>query len=246
MSSKRVLVTGSSRGIGRAIALRLAQDGWIVALHYGFDQESVDRVRDELGSANSGCYQADLASEAGADHLWNMATAEGPLDALVNNAGIYRPISFLAEDEQWDRIWEETMRVNLLSPMRLMRLAAKDFASKGAGKIVNVASRVGFRGESGAASYAASKAALINLTRSAAVELAATGVQVFGIAPGWVETAMAREGMETRLEAILKDIPAGRMASPKDCGAVCAFLLREEASYLTGMTIDVNGASYFH
>lgn len=226
--------------------MRLAQDGWSVALHCGFDRSSVTQVQGELGSACSGCYQADLSSVEGAEKLWAAARADGPLQALVNNAGIYRPASILATEEEWDDVWQETFQVNLLSPLRLMRLAAQEFTAQGSGKVVNVASRVGFRGESGAASYAASKAALINLTRSAAVELAPKGVQVFGLAPGWVETAMAREGMETRLDSILKDIPAGRMASPADCGAVCAFLLREEAAYLTGTTIDINGASYFH
>jgi 3-oxoacyl-[acyl-carrier protein] reductase len=109
-----------------------------------------------------------------------------------------------------------------------------------------VASRVGFRGEAGAAIYSASKAALINLTRALAVELAPKNIGMFGIAPGWVETAMVREGMEQRLPSILETIPLGRMASPEDCGAASAFLLSDEAAYLSGVVIDINGASYFH
>ena len=113
-------------------------------------------------------------------------------------------------------------------------------------KILNVASRVGFKGESGAALYAASKAGVISLTRSLSVELAPKNVQIFGIAPGWVNTAMARDGMEDRLPAILETIPMGRMASPADCAATTSFLLSDEASYLSGVVIDINGASYFH
>ena len=105
---------------------------------------------------------------------------------------------------------------------------------------------MGFRGESGAALYAASKAALINLTRSLAIELAPKDVQLYGIAPGWVDTAMARAGMQERLPTILKDIPVGRMATPEDCAATISFLLSKQAEYLTGVVIDINGASYFH
>ena len=112
--------------------------------------------------------------------------------------------------------------------------------------MLNVASRVGFRGEGGAALYAASKAALINLTRSLAVELAPKNIQLFAIAPGWVETAMARDGMDNRLAEILSSIPLNRMAKPEDCAAAAAFLLSDEAAYLSGIAIDINGASYFH
>ena len=112
--------------------------------------------------------------------------------------------------------------------------------------MLNVASRVGFKGEAGAALYAASKAALISLTRSLAVELAPKNIQLFGIAPGWVDTAMTRHGMDDRLSTILDTIPLGRMGTPEDCGATANFLLSEEAAYLSGVVSDINGASYFH
>ena len=127
-----------------------------------------------------------------------------------------------------------------------MFYALEDFRKRGSGKILNVASRVGFRGEANAAFYAASKAALINLTRSLAVEYAATGIQFFGLAPGWVDTSMARDGMEDRLPEILATIPMGRMGSPEDCASVASYLLSDAASYLSGVVIDINGASYFH
>ncbi len=248
--SRRVLITGSARGIGRAIALRLAADGWAVALHGRTLSSSLKGTANDLGDALAGIYARPLEDEA--DGLWTEALKDGPLDALVNNAGIYVPQDFLTDDD--DAFRENVrsqFRTNFMAPMMLTRAAARTFASQsdrtiGGGKILNVASRVGFRGEPGAALYAASKAALINLTRSLAVELAPKRIGVFGIAPGWVDTAMARDGMDDRLGEILKTIPLGRMASPQDCAAAAAFLLRDEAAYLSGEVIDINGASYFH
>ena len=247
MGSPRVLVTGGSRGIGRAIALALAADGWDVAIQYTRDRSSADSTAQELGRRLSGVYQADLENAGEAAKLFAAAEKDGPLTALVNNAGVYLPINWLeASDAQFEANYAKTMAVNFDSPLRLCRLGAKAFAARGGGKILNVASRVGFRGEAGAALYSASKAALINITRALAVELAPKNVRLFGIAPGWVETAMAREGMDNRLPQILKDIPLGRMASPEDCGAAAAFLLSDKADYLSGVIIDINGASYFH
>ncbi|CAN5471270.1 3-oxoacyl-ACP reductase FabG [soil metagenome] len=241
MQGKRVLVTGSSRGIGRAIALRLANDGCRVALHYVADKASAEETASILGEASAGVYQADLADPAEVDPFWATVLSEGPVHVLVNNAGIYKPEPF----ETMDPV--ETMRVNLFSPMRLTQLAVHRFLSEGEpGKILMVGSRVGFKGEAGASVYAASKAALLNLVRSLAVEYADRHIGFFGIAPGWVETAMVRQGMEDRMNDILKTLPLGRMATPEDCAATVAFLLSDEAAYLSGQTIDINGASYFH
>lgn len=243
----RVLVTGSSKGIGRAIAIKLASHGWKVAIHYHSDPESAGAVAAELGPQASGVYQADLSQPAQAKDLWHRVIEDGPLAALVNNAGIYLPIHFtLASDDEFDHNLHQTFALNFVSPVVLARCACKSFRQAGGGKILNVTSRVGFKGEAGACTYSASKAALINLTRSLAVECASDKIGVFGIAPGWVETAMAREGMETRLDSILKDIPLHRMASPADCAEAAAFLLSPGAAYLSGEVIDINGASYFH
>jgi 3-oxoacyl-[acyl-carrier protein] reductase len=243
--SRRVLVTGSARGIGRAIALRLAEDGWRVAIHGRTPSPALEATAAELGSRLSGVYTLELEEEAGA--LWTAALADGELHALVNNAGIYQPLAFLTPDDSAFRANAQAqLATNFMAPLMLTRAAALHFAGRGGGKILNVASRVGFRGEPNASLYAASKAALINLTRSLAVELAPDNIGVFGIAPGWVDTAMVRDGMEERLTEILKTLPLGRMASPEDCAAAAAFLLGDEAAYLSGVTIDINGASYFH
>jgi len=246
MNRKRVLVTGSSRGIGRTIAYRLAQDGWKVAVHYTSHADEAQTVSESLGEAAAGVYQADLSNPAQATSLFQATLADGEIHALVNNAGVYTQQPFLAETEDFDEVFRRTMAINLESPARLMRAAGTYFSEIGGGKILNVASRVGFRGEPNAAIYAASKAGLINLTRSLAVEWASKKIGVFGIAPGWVDTAMVRDGMEQRLPEILATLPLGRMASPNDCAATASFLLSDDAGYLSGVTIDINGASYFH
>jgi 3-oxoacyl-[acyl-carrier protein] reductase len=244
---KRVLVTGSSRGIGRAIALRLAHDGWNVAVHYGADADEAASVQRELGKAGSGVYQADLSHPEKAGHLVEEVLKDGPLHALVNNAGVYIPLDYVGAGQAvFSANLHRTLAINFESPALMIRAATRHFAKHGGGKVLNVASRVGFRGEGGAAIYAASKAALINLTRSLAVELAPRNIQLYGIAPGWVDTAMSRDGMGDRLESILETIPLGRMASPEDCAGAAAFLLSPDADYLSGVVIDINGASYFH
>jgi len=247
MMTKRVLVTGSSRGIGRAIALKLAEQGWNVAIHGSRKNSELDHTQELLAEKCSGVYTADMAEPGLALDMIDRAVSEGPLDALVNNAGVYRPIRFLeASEAEFEANLSHTLAVNFETPLKLTRRAARHFQSNGGGKILNVASRVGFRGEAGAAMYSASKAALINITRALAVELAPKNIGVFGIAPGWVETAMARDGMQERLQEILPTIPLGRMATPEDCANATAFLLSDESAYLSGVVIDINGASYFH
>ena len=221
----------------------MAANGWSIALHYSTRQEEAAEVAKELGDQAAGIYRADLGDPAAATHLWSQALDDGGLHALVNNAGIYHPKSFL---ETTPAEIQHTFQVNWQSPLALTQLAASTFAESGGGKILNVASRAGYRGEPGAAIYAASKAALINLTRSLAVELARYRVGVYGIAPGWVDTSMAREGMQDRWPEIQQTLPLGRMASPQDCAAVAAFLLSAEGDYMVGQVVDINGASYFH
>ena len=166
--------------------------------------------------------------------MFHAALSEGPIHAVVNNAGVYLPLDFLKSgDAAFSANFHKTFAVNFDAPVAITRAACRHFVETGGGKILNVASRVGFKGEGGAALYAASKAAVINLTRSLAVELAPKNIQLFGIAPGWVDTAMVREGIQDRLNEINDSIPLGRMANAND-------------SYLSGVVIDINGASYFH
>ncbi len=245
MAEKRVLVTGSSRGIGRAVAQKLASNGWSVAVHFGHNRHDAESLVKELGDRSAGAYQADLGDMAQVRDLWERVAENGPVHALVNNAGVYVTLDYCqASDDVFAATLSRCMKVNFEAPAWLTRAACKQFLQVGGGKVVNVASRVGHRGEAGAAPYSASKAALINLTRALAVEHAKHDIQHFAIAPGWVDTAMARDGMRERLPEIIAGIPLGRMATPSDCAAVVAFLLTDEASYLSGDVVDINGASY--
>lgn len=241
-----MLVTGSSRGIGQAIALKLASVGWEVAVHGSAPSDDLDDTKTNLGAASAGKYVANLSEPNSVTRLWNAVIADGPVHALVNNAGIYIQQPFSVTDQEYEKASDLMWSVNYHAPIQLMRQAISHFENSGQGSIVNVASRVGFRGEANASIYAATKAAIINTTRSLAVELAPKHIGVFGIAPGWVDTSVMRDGMNERLPEILASIPLGRMASPADCANAVAYLLSSDASYLSGVTLDINGASYFH
>jgi 3-oxoacyl-[acyl-carrier protein] reductase len=217
----------------------------MVALHGSRASKPLAEMREELGDCVAGCYDVSLGGRVGAEELMRRVLADGPIQALVNNAGVYQPLSFAeSSDSEFSTCFDEVFRVNWEAPLWLARRACQHFLAQGEGKIVNIASRVGHRGEAGAAAYSASKAALINLTRALAVEHAKKNIRHFALAPGWVDTSMARDGMEDRLPDILETIPLGRMASPEDCAGATAYLLSGEADYLSGIVIDINGASY--
>lgn len=245
MQKKRVLVTGSSRGIGRATALKLAKDGWDVAVHFMQRRSEADETMKLMGEHATGSYEADLGDVKQAKALVARVLKDGPLHAVVNNAGTYINLDYVGSTEPvFNTAMQRCMTVNFESPALIIREACKHFMSQGGGKVVNVCSRVGHRGEAHAAFYSASKAALLNLTRALAVEHSKENIYHYAIAPGWVDTAMAREGMGNRLQEILDSIPLGRMATPEDCAGSIAFLLSQEADYLSGITVDINGASY--
>jgi NAD(P)-dependent dehydrogenase (short-subunit alcohol dehydrogenase family) len=246
MKNQTALITGSSRGIGAAIARQLATDGWNVILHYSTHDKDAKELSASIGSRCLGSIQADLRSEDQTRSLWETARSMSEIHCLVNNAGVYVQSPFSQDYESWKAERAEMMRINFEAPSELIYYALNEFKVRGSGKVLNVASRVGFRGEANASFYAASKSALINLTRSLAVEYANTGIGIFGLAPGWVDTSMARDGMDDRLLEILSTIPMGRMGKPEDCAATASFLLSAAASYLSGVVIDINGASYFH
>ncbi len=247
---KTALVTGASRGIGRAIALRLASDGVRVGVHYNSNHKAAEETLTALPGTGHVLLPADLADPASAEPLAVRALEHlgGRVDVFVHNAGIYLPSPVLetASLNDWRRVLQAQMQVNFWAGAELGFLLAKPMAAAGWGRIIHISSRAGLRGEVDNCGYGASKAAQINLVRSLAAELAPHKIGCFAVAPGWTETDMAADVLAARGEAIRAGIPLGRVASPDDIAHLVGYLVTEGADYLSGNTIDVNGASYLH
>jgi NAD(P)-dependent dehydrogenase (short-subunit alcohol dehydrogenase family) len=241
-----VLVTGATGAIGRAIATALAAEGARVAIHYGRDRVGAERLLDGIGG-RGWCVQADLSRPEAATGLWEAAEGlAGRLHGLVNNAGIRSEVSVEAPLPDWQAAWDREMRVNFLAAADLCRGAIRHFRRHGGGRIVNMASRAGQRGYSAdALAYGASKAALINLTKSIAQSFGPEGITATALAPGWVRTEMSEAFVARHGEAAaLAGIPVGRMAEPAEIGELVAFALRPSQVSLNGAVLDVNGGSY--
>lgn len=230
------LVTGSSRGIGAATALALARDGWPVRVNYREDEagarEVVERIEFEGGSAT--VLQGDVADAGDVAALLEPGE-HGPVLVLVNNAGLrIDGLSPQLEDEQWQRVID----VNLTATFRATRHALTQMLRARFGRVVNVASIVGPRANAGQANYAASKAGVIGFTKTVAVEVARRGVTVNAVAPGLIETSLTEEILDGEM---IRAIPARRVGSPEEVAACIRFLASEEASYVTGTTLTVDG-----
>jgi len=251
MTKKRkptcALVTGASRGIGRAIALQLGERGVKVGVTYRENTAAAEEVLDLLPGRGHALFQADMGDPGAVDRLWDEATRHfGSVDIVVNNAAVYEehpPLS--TGPAAWRRAWKRTLEANLAGPANLSHLAALAMASKGGGRIVNISSRGAFRGEPEAPAYGASKAGLNALSQSLAKALAPSGVLVFCVAPGWVDTDMAAEYLEGPLAGeILAQHPLGRVASADEVARAAVFCALDAPAAMTGSIIDVNGASY--
>lgn len=246
LSDQAILVTGATGAIGRAICKALAAEGARVAIHYGRNRDAAEALLAEIGGAGW-CIAADLSDPAGPQALWDQAVAQaGRLTGLVNNAGIRSEVAVDAPMEDWQRVWDREMRVNFLSAVDLTKLAIGHFREHGGGRIVNMASRAGQRGyTSSAMAYGASKAALINLTKSVAQSHGHEGITAVALAPGWVRTDMAEAYIAQHGEAAaLSGIPIGAMAAPEEIGEITAFAFRPSQASLNGAVLDVNGGSY--
>ncbi|MFK8397787.1 SDR family NAD(P)-dependent oxidoreductase [Pseudomonas sp. BGr12] len=246
LAGQNILVTGGSGGIGAAISKRLVEEGARPIIQYGRDRSGAEALLAELGG-KGWIVQADLSTSQGPFALWRDAlAAAGRVHGLVNNAGIRTEVSIDADEEAWTEAWQREFQVNFFSAATLCKEAIRHFKEEGGGRIVNLASRAGQRGYVGnAMPYGATKAALINLTKSIAQSFGRDGVVAIAIAPGWVRTAMAEDYIAKHGKAAaVSDIPIGEMAEPASVAELVAFALRPTQASLSGATLDVNGASY--
>jgi len=247
LEGQNVLVTGASRGIGRATAELMAEQGARVAVHYATNRRAAEEVLAGLPGTGHFTIAADLGNPAAVGALADEVFEEfGHLDVLVNNAGVFElhapaEVTFEAWKEAWDRI----LGVNLLGPAHLSFLVATRMIPRGSGRIVNVSSRGAFRGEPDAPAYGASKAGLNALGQSMAKALAPHGIVVCTVAPGWVDTDMADPYLTgPEAESVRNQSPLGRVATPREVADVIAYLARPGNESITGCVVDVNGASY--
>ncbi len=242
-----VLITGASRGIGRAAAKLFASAGARVAVHYRNRRDAAEETLASLQGGGHAVFSADLAHERAAGMLVeDVVNRMRGLDVLVNNAGIfeYHEISTV-EFDQWLDAWRRTLATNLLAPACLSYLASRQMMKMGGGRIVNVSSRGAFRGEPRAPAYGASKAGLNAMGQSLAQALAPHGVYVFTVAPGFVDTDMAKSSLSGPAgDAIRNQSPLGRVARPEEVARTVLFLASKGSEFLTGGIVDVNGASY--
>ncbi|MDX1741566.1 MAG: SDR family oxidoreductase [Rhodothermales bacterium] len=247
LTGKTALVTGASKGIGRAIALRLAEAGARVAVHYRSGKIEADELAAQLDGAIS--LHADLQDMDQVRRLFSEASSLlGGLDIVVNNAGIAIGIDESQSGPEWEHVWDSTMKVNLKALTLLCRLAIEHFKERGGGRLVNISSRAAFRGDTkDYMDYAASKGGVVALTRSIARAFGKQGIKAFNVAPGFTRTAMAQDFIDDYGESyLLDDIALTHLTEPDDVATIVTFLSSGLADHATGCTIDVNAASYVH
>jgi 3-oxoacyl-[acyl-carrier protein] reductase len=246
-AGRGVLVTGASRGIGRAVAEAFAANGDRVAVHYRDAEDAARAVLGSLPGTGHLLLRADLEDPAAASRLASEAAdGLGGIDVLVNNAGVYLEHRIADVDyERWQETWRRTLGVNLIGLANLTYCVVRGMIPRGRGRIVNVSSRGSFRGEPDHPAYGASKAGLNAFGQSMAQALGPHGITVATVAPGWVETDMTREALEPPAgEAVRRQSPLGRVARAEEVAAAVLYLASPEAEFTTGAILDLNGASY--
>lgn len=246
LAGKTVLITGASRGIGAVCAREAAAAGATVMAHASGPSDQARAAAQAAGLGADDFLFEDLSLAGAGFRLVDKAIVKaGRLDAVVNNAGAYLATSLTGDVDDWNDGWARTMAINVQAPADICRAAIAHFRENTVnGTIVNIASRAGHRGDGiDHAGYAASKGAVLAMTKTWARALAGDNILFYGIAPGWVETRMAPQDIAARKNAIA-DIPLGRVAQPDEVAALVTFLLSGACASATGSTFDVNGASY--
>lgn len=244
LEGKAALVTGASRGIGRAIAIRLAEAGADVAVNYSGSEQAAEEVVRHIESLGRRAFKvkADVASSAQVEEMVKQVLDQfGKLDILVNNAGITRDnLIMRMKEEEFDQV----MNTNLKGVFNCIKAVTRPMMKQRSGKIINISSVVGVLGNPGQANYVAAKAGVIGLTKSAARELASRNIAVNAVAPGFIETDMTDKLTTEQREQMLQQIPAARLGKPEDIARVVRFLASDDAAYMTGQTIHVDGGMY--
>lgn len=239
LNGKTALVTGASRGIGRAIALRLAEDGANVAVIYAGSADKAEAVVNEITAfgVNAKAYRCNVADSAAVNETVKAVTNDlGKIDILVNNAGITRDgLMMRMKDEDFDAVLD----TNLKGAFNMIRACYSGFIRKKSGRIISISSVSGIMGNAGQANYSASKAGVIGLTKSVARELASRGITCNAVAPGFIQTDMTENLGDNN--PLLNSIPLGRMGKPEDIAAAVAFLASDSAAYITGEVLKVDG-----
>jgi 3-oxoacyl-[acyl-carrier protein] reductase len=246
-SGKYVLVTGGSRGIGRAVVQAFANHGAAAAINYNTNRQAAEETLGSLPGGSHFIVQADVTQPGSVQQLIETVSQKfGALDIVVNSAGVFiqhplEAVGFAA----WQKAWQDTLAVNLVGPANVCYYAARYMIKQGGGRIVNISSRGAFRGEPQSPAYGASKAGLNAMSQSLAQQLAKYNIFVGVVAPGFVETDMAAEYLSgPKGDEIRNQSPLGRVARPGEVAQAVLFLAAEGSEFMTGAIIDVNGASY--
>lgn len=245
LGGKTILITGASRGIGAAALKACAEAGGRVLGHATAPSEASRKAAESAGLGADQFLFEDLSEPHAGFRLMEQAIKKaGRVDAILNNAGIFMASPLSGDVADWDTGWSKIMAVNVQAPADICRAAITHFREHGGGSIVNIASRAGHRGDGVEnAAYAASKGAVLAMTKTWARGLSGENILLYAIAPGWVETRMAPQDIEARKQAVA-EIPLGRVAQPAEVAAMAAFLLSGACPSAVGATFDINGASY--